>query len=164
MAAEQGLQARWRNGVPQVRLGTIRTCTIRTATVRNGPGDMAMRQVRRCHDHQAGRPGVILFDYLAAVGPVAHTAPIAQGIDLTVKGRQFLADFGIDLPLLEPGRTPPCRTCMDWRERRFHRAGPVGRALLARLIDKGWLVRQTETRRKPDGHQTDTRRTVVRRL
>ena len=35
---------------------------------------------------------------------------------------------------------------MDWSERRHHLAGAVGAALLARIIELGWAVRDKSSR------------------
>jgi hypothetical protein len=35
---------------------------------------------------------------------------------------------------------------MDWTEQRHHVAGPLGRMLLARLFELGWLTRDARTR------------------
>jgi hypothetical protein len=60
---------------------------------------------------------------------------------LTEKGRAFFADFGIDLAVLEKGRRPVCRACLDWSERHSHLGGALGAAILSRLIDRGWVRR-----------------------
>jgi hypothetical protein len=48
------------------------------------------------------------------------------------------------------------RECLDWTEQRRHIAGPLGRALLTRLLELGWLARDPSTRAL---RVTDTGRT-----
>jgi len=43
-------------------------------------------------------------------------------------------------------RSPLCRECLDWSERRSHLAGSLGRALLSRVEDLGWARRVDGTR------------------
>jgi hypothetical protein len=39
-----------------------------------------------------------------------------------------------------------CRACMDWSERRYHLAGSLGAALLARVYEQGWARRDRSSR------------------
>ncbi|MFV0297348.1 MAG: transcriptional regulator, partial [Hyphomicrobiaceae bacterium] len=62
-----------------------------------------------------------------------------------------LTDLGIDMAALEsPQQTRErrvlCRPCLDWSERRWHIAGRLGSALLARSLDQGWIRRISGTR------------------
>jgi hypothetical protein len=66
-----------------------------------------------------------------------------QDLALTEKGRAFFTDFGIDLAALGKGRRPVCRACLDWSERHSHLGGALGAAILSRLIDRGWVRRET---------------------
>ena len=74
-----------------------------------------------------------------------HRGFIGDGQDLalTDKGRAFFGDFGIDLAKLEKGRRPVCRACLDWSERHSHLGGALGAAILSRMIDRGWVRRDT---------------------
>ena len=38
------------------------------------------------------------------------------------------------------------RGCLDWTEQREHIAGPVGKALLTRLLELGWIAGSPATR------------------
>ncbi len=51
-----------------------------------------------------------------------------------------------DSKLARSGRRPRLRNCLDWSERKPHLAGATGAALLARLLDRGWLVRRRTPR------------------
>ena len=107
--------------------------------VRTGPRDRALRAARICYDHLAGERGVELLEGARSRGFIAGESDLA----LTGKGRRFFAGFGIDLPAIENGRRPLCRTCLDWSERRSHLGGSLGAALLDRFGQKGWLRRDT---------------------
>jgi DNA-binding transcriptional ArsR family regulator len=110
---------------------------------KTGPRDPAMRAARLCYDHLAGTRGVQVFDHLARNGYLVQTA---QGLDLTATGTAFLTRLGVAIPVTAPRRTPLCRACLDWSERKTHLAGPVGRALLAALEGQGWLIRSPGNR------------------
>jgi hypothetical protein len=69
-----------------------------------------------------------------------------DGLGLSDEGRAFVTDLGIDLGHLAAGKTPLCRECLDWSERRSHLAGSLGRALLSRFEDNGWARREPGTR------------------
>lgn len=107
--------------------------------VRTGPKDAALRSARICYDHLAGERGVALLKGAQRQGLIKGE----KDMILTEKGRAFFADFGIDLAQLEKGRRPVCRACLDWSERHSHLGGALGAALLSRMIDRGWVRRET---------------------
>lgn len=110
---------------------------------RTGPRNQSLREARVCYNHLAGDRGTHMFDKLIERGFLTD-----DGVDLhlTDAGQVFMRDFGIDLAKLNKGRTPLCRTCLDWSERRSHLAGSLGRALLTRIEDLGWARRDGDTR------------------
>jgi DNA-binding transcriptional ArsR family regulator len=107
--------------------------------VRTGPKDAALRSARICYDHLAGERGVALLKGTQRQGLIKGEKEMA----LTEKGRAFFAEFGIDLAALEKGRRPVCRACLDWSERHSHLGGALGAAILSRMIDTGWVRRDT---------------------
>ena len=107
--------------------------------LRPGPRDAALREARICYDHLAGERGVALLDSLRRRGLVEGEDEVAP----TAAGRDFLAGLGLDVEALASGRRALCRTCLDWSERRVHLGGALGAALLAMMIDRGWLRRET---------------------
>lgn len=109
--------------------------------VRTGPRDAALRTARICYDHIAGERGVALLDSLRERNLVVGEEKLA----LTGDGRTFFADLGIDIPELEKKRRPMCRACLDWSERRSHLAGSLGKAVLEKIIERGW-ARRSESR------------------
>ncbi|WP_299656866.1 helix-turn-helix transcriptional regulator [uncultured Tateyamaria sp.] len=111
--------------------------------VRTGPRDAQMQVARVCYNHLAGRMGVQMYRSLIGRDLLAE---FGEDVTLTSAGRDFASGFGIDLEGLEKGRTLMCRTCLDWSERRNHLAGALGRAMLTRMEDQGWMHRDAGSR------------------
>jgi len=106
------------------------------ARPRTGPRDPALRAIRSCYDHLAGRLAVGVADRLLQEGFVELSE---EGGLVTDRGHAFLAGIGISLdPVGRSGR-PLCRPCLDWSERRPHLAGRLGAGLLAFYRREGWL-------------------------
>lgn len=110
---------------------------------RTGPQDTQLRRARVCYNHLAGDMGTQLFDSLIARGFLTADA---EELLLTDAGADFVARFEIDLDDLRRKRTPLCRECLDWSERRSHLAGSLGRAFLARFEELSWATRDPKTR------------------
>lgn len=110
---------------------------------RTGPRDPELRKARVCYNHLAGDLGIRLYDSLVARNLLSLGR---EGLDLSEAGRRFMSRFGLDLEALAAGRSPLCRECLDWSERRSHLAGSLGRALLSRVEDLGWAGRVEGTR------------------
>jgi DNA-binding transcriptional ArsR family regulator len=109
---------------------------------RTGPKDDALRHARVCYNHLAGEMGTQMYDAMLARGLIV----VGEDVALTADGEMFATSFGIDLDLLKSKKTPLCRECLDWSERRSHLAGSFGRAVLARMGDLGWAKVERETR------------------
>lgn len=127
------------------RVGHLRT--------RPGPRDEAMRYARSCYDHLAGHLAVGLFEHWVARRVLRWRD---DDVELTPKGRRFLAERGIELPALEGRKRPLCRACLDWSERRNHLGGGLGAAVLSRVVEKGWARREKGSRTvafRPRGEQ-----------
>lgn len=103
----------------------------------SGPLDPAMRELRSCYDHLAGRIAVELGGRLLAGG---------HPVQLTSEAGALLSRIGIDLESLGRGRRPLCRACLDWSERRPHVAGALGAAMLERFAELGWVKRRETSR------------------
>jgi hypothetical protein len=58
----------------------------------------------------------------------------------------LLQQLGIDTAALALLRRKFCHACLDWSERRHHLGGAVGAALLARMIELGWVRRTKGSR------------------
>ncbi|HWA67053.1 MAG TPA: helix-turn-helix transcriptional regulator [Mycobacteriales bacterium] len=107
-------------------------------SLREGTKAHAVRRARRCYDHLAGKVGVALADRLVACG---YAVPDDDGLTLTVSGRRAFAGLAVELPASDH-----MRGCVDWTEQRHHVGGAHGRAILARLVDLGWLRRSPSNR------------------
>lgn len=110
---------------------------------RTGPKDAALRRARVCYNHLAGDMGTQMYDSLVARG---HLVLDDDALTLSPTGAAFVADLEIDLDGLRRARSPLCRECLDWSERRSHLAGSLGRALLARFELLAWARRDPATR------------------
>jgi DNA-binding transcriptional ArsR family regulator len=108
-----------------------------------GPKDPALRKARVCYDHLAGEFGVLLYaSLLQRQAFDFNHATVA----LSAAGERLMCEVGIDARLICTQKRAPCRVCMDWSERRHHLAGAVGAALLARVFELGWAVRDRSSR------------------
>lgn len=110
---------------------------------RTGPKDEALRQARVCYNHLAGVMATRLFDHMVTSG---HLAITGDGLSLAPSGEDFVRSIGIDLASLQVGRSPLCKECLDWSERRSHLAGSLGRAFLYRIEELKWAKRDMTSR------------------
>lgn len=97
---------------------------------------------RTCYDHLAGRLGVAVTDAMVT----RDLLRIRPGLELTLDGRTWCEDIGVDVVRLEGQRRPLLRECLDLTERRPHLAGGLGAALLGVALDRGWVRRFTGSR------------------
>lgn len=99
-------------------------------SLREGTRAHSLRYARKCYDHLAGRLGIAVADALVASGTLTS--------DLELRESTRLEALGVS----------PCRArgCRDWTEQRDHIAGPLGRALLERFLELGWLAGDRRTR------------------
>lgn len=115
----------------------------------------AHREARVCYDHVAGRLGVEMMRAMVERG---HLKPVDEAAEadagevryaITVEGGAFLETLGVIVP---PSRRP-VRYHADSTEEGLHLSGALGRSLLARFVDLGWLRRQQKQRLQitPDG-------------
>jgi DNA-binding transcriptional ArsR family regulator len=103
----------------------------------------AVRTARTCYDHLAGRVGVGLTAALIERGALL---PAGRQFEVTAAGERLLEDFGVDLAAARRSRRAFALACLDWSERVHHLAGSLGAALLARLLDLGWIARTPASR------------------
>lgn len=118
----------------------VRSGTRSSAT---GPKDPALRKARICYDHLAGELGVLLYASLLQ-RQAFHFSDAS--VALSAEGERLISEFGIDTRAMRSQKRAPCRVCMDWSERRHHLAGAVGAALLSRVVELGWAVRDRSSR------------------
>ena len=98
----------------------------------------ALAMGRTCYGHLAGRLGV------AVTIALQERELIAADMAPTPKGKAWLLDLGVDVDSLK--RRPLTVACLDWSERRYHRAGALGVALTSRMFELGWLTRTAAPR------------------
>lgn len=110
---------------------------------RTGPKDPALREARVCYNHLAGERGIQMFRSLMGRGALVRSEGV---IDLSPDGAAWATEFGIDLSALARNRAPMCRECLDWSARESHLAGKLGRALLTRIEEIGWVKRLPDSR------------------
>jgi hypothetical protein len=107
-------------------------------SLREGTRAHAMRYGRRCYDHLAGRLGVAVADALCSEGALAGGA---TDFVVTETGVATLGSLGV-----ETTAGAVVRGCVDWTEQRPHMAGPLGRALMTRLLELAWVRCDDRTR------------------
>ena len=110
---------------------------------RPGPRDPELRRARVCYNHLAGDMGTRMYDSLLSRGFLYRDE---ASLTLTDSGHRFVITLGLDVTRLPSPRTPLCRDCLDWSERRPHLAGRLGRGLLAHIESRGWAKRVPSTR------------------
>ena len=100
------------------------------------PKARALRDGRCCYGHLAGRLGIAVTDALVDRGVIVPADD--KLYEIPPAGRAWFEDLGLDLDLMRSKRGA-ARQCLDWTERRHHLAGPLGVALLSRLVALGWV-------------------------
>jgi DNA-binding transcriptional ArsR family regulator len=104
-----------------------------------------LRFARTCYDHLAGEIGVAIASALQDRKLLARSD--GKRFAVTPAGADwFEAKFGIEASALKPARHGIACGCLDWTERRYHLAGPLGASLLRRLFEMGLLRRRKEPR------------------
>jgi len=106
-------------------------------------GASDLRFARSCYGHLAGRLGVALTAAMVERGVLRRReATFEPG----ARARRFFAGLDIDIGALGRSRRALVRPCLDWTEREPHLAGSLGEAVLAALIERGWLIRRERGR------------------
>src|SRR5579875_4034107 len=111
------------------------------------PGTPArLRAARTCYDHMAGALAVALHDRLFELRWLAEAGIDSENYDVTRAGKEALAGLGVDVDAARAQRRRFACGCLDWSERRPHLAGALGAALLTRVLERGWLERDVDSR------------------
>jgi DNA-binding transcriptional ArsR family regulator len=105
-----------------------------------------LRFGRSCYNHLAGRLGVAITAQLETRGYLIASDPALKRYSVSAAGRRWFAAIGIDIESLKTTQTGVARPCLDWTERRHHLAGPLGAALLSRLVGLEWVRRDRKSR------------------
>lgn len=112
------------------------------AITKRSSADEAMSRVRTCYRHLAGRLGVALFESLSSRRAFSASS---GALRLTSRGRRLLVSSAL-IDASDDIATLLGRPCVDWTERQFHLAGPLGTQLSQRFFDCGWLRRRRASR------------------
>ena len=131
-------------------LGTISTMP-RPLKTPSKPEEAALRKMRSCYDHLAGRLAVELRMALESAEIITPNGD--KNYKIGPQGGRWLAEMGIDLGSLGAGRRCFARQCLDWTERQPHIAGALGAALYERLRALGWVAQRPKTRAVRVTHQ-----------
>ena len=110
---------------------------------RTGPKDAELRHARVCYNHLAGEMGIQMYDSLISHGRITDTQ---DEVMITQEGERFVKVLGVNLDALLIKKSPLCKACLDWSERRTHLGGNLGRALFTQFEQIGWLTRLSGTR------------------
>ena len=139
-----------------------RVCASRAGDIA-APGDAGERTADgpHCYDHLAGRLGTGLMAAMIsgnlidggdglfdpAAGRRDRLSGRGQDIDyrLTARGAATLAASGATSPC-QPAGGRSSAYCVDWSEQRHHISGAVGAAILNRMLELRWIVRQPRGR------------------
>jgi DNA-binding transcriptional ArsR family regulator len=104
-----------------------------------------LRFARTCYDHLAGELGVSIAAALQDRMLIARGE--GKRFSVTPAGAEwFVEKLAIQTPELKPARHGIACGCLDWTERRYHLAGPLGASLMRRCFELGLLRRQKERR------------------
>ena len=109
---------------------------VRSLEQPRSPKARALRDGRCCYGHLAGRLGIAVADGLVDRGLVVPADD--KLYDVTPAGRAWFEGLGLDLAA-QRSKRGAARQCLDWTERRHHLAGPLGVALLSRMVALGWI-------------------------
>lgn len=96
-----------------------------------------LRFARSCYGHMAGRLAVAMRDRFLAMGLIV---PVGIEHEVTPAGESWFGRIGVDVEAARASRRSFARACLDWSERRPHLAGALGDALLAALVERGWIL------------------------
>jgi DNA-binding transcriptional ArsR family regulator len=103
-----------------------------------------LRFARSCYDHLAGRLGVAITRALQDRGFIVERPE--KRFDVLPAGVAWFGSLGLDVTSLKPAKGGVARQCLDWTERTYHLAGPLGAEVLRILCARGWLRRSKTSR------------------
>ena len=119
---------------------------------------------RTCYDHLAGYVGVQIAEAMERHALLVPSGSSKQ-YGVTSEGRAWFGHLGVSATDPGDSRRKLAFRCHDWTERQYHLGGVLGSALLERLRDLGWVVRDPELaagRRHRRGSQRPASRAAPR--
>ncbi|WP_168789313.1 ArsR/SmtB family transcription factor [Paraburkholderia aromaticivorans] len=103
-----------------------------------------LRFARCCYDHLAGQIGVAVTQSMLQRGFLLEADD--RQYALTVSGREWLQELGIDAGDPAIDHAGHARQCLDWTERQYHIAGPLGARLMDAFLAWDWMRKSPVTR------------------
>jgi DNA-binding transcriptional ArsR family regulator len=101
----------------------------------------ALRFARCCYDHLAGQVGVALTQGMLQKGWLVENE--GANYALTDGGRRWLASLGV---AQDNSEAEQAHRCLDWTERQYHIAGPLGATLMSALMQWEWVTKPASGR------------------
>ena len=142
---QQGRHRYYRIAKPEVAHALEALGVISTADKYVPSGaNRALCYARTCYDHLAGELAVQLRAALERDKLIEARGD--RDYDLTRRGEDFLAQWGIDIDGLRNSRRSFARRCLDWTVRRDHLAGALGAAICQQLLELRWITRDRQSR------------------
>ncbi len=105
--------------------------------------DPELRYARICYNHIAGDLGTQTYLRFLEIEYIREDDGTPY---LTVEGAKWVERFGLDILYLAHARAPLCKSCLDWSTGQYHLAGTVGRGILQRAFDAGWMEQDPHSR------------------
>ncbi|AJZ61302.1 bacterial regulatory, arsR family protein [Paraburkholderia fungorum] len=105
----------------------------------------ALRFARCCYDHLAGQISIAVTQSMLTRGFIVEAGERQYAV--TAPGCEWLQQLGIDMN--EPAfsqASEHARQCLDWTERQYHVAGPLGARLMDAFLAWGWISRSSAAR------------------
>jgi DNA-binding transcriptional ArsR family regulator len=117
-----------------------------TPAWRNTPSRsaQALRFARCCYDHLAGQIGVSVTQSMLTRGFIVEAGE--RQYALTAAGCEWLQQLGVDMEDPAFDQTEYARQCLDWTERQYHVAGPLGARLMDAFLAWDWVRKSPATR------------------
>lgn len=105
----------------------------------------ALRFARCCYDHLAGQISIAVTQSMLTRGFIVEAGERQYAV--TAPGCEWLQQLGIDMndPAFSHA-SEHARQCLDWTERQYHVAGPLGARLMDAFLAWGWISRSSATR------------------
>lgn len=108
------------------------------------PAAKDLRFARCCYDHLAGQTGVAITQGMLNRGLIM--AQENAQFFLTEAGSRWFEEQEMELAERGLETLSSIRVCLDWTERQYHIAGPLGAQMLHVFIERKWVTRQTGSR------------------
>ncbi|MFL9885589.1 helix-turn-helix transcriptional regulator [Paraburkholderia agricolaris] len=105
----------------------------------------ALRFARCCYDHLAGQISIAVTQSMLTRGFIVEAGERQYAV--TAPGCEWLQQLGIDMNDPAFGQASEhARQCLDWTERQYHVAGPLGARLMDAFLAWGWISRSSAAR------------------